>query len=58
MSTLSVRWIYVLDQDFTYNILPHLPAGWNQSCAFLDSKGRRRLEIHPNGDAKVIAGYD
>ena len=57
MSTLAVRWIYVLETEFVYNIIGHLPAGWNQGVAFLDKRGHRRLEIHPNGDLKVLAGY-
>jgi hypothetical protein len=57
MSTAAVRWIYVLEDDFVHNISHHLPGGWNQNYAFLDKKGTRRLEIHANGDAKVIKGY-
>jgi hypothetical protein len=57
MSAFTVRWIFRLSQDYIYNIRHHLPGGWNEGCAFVDRKGRRRLEIHPNGDARVIAGY-
>jgi len=57
MSQLSVKWIYVLDEDYVYNIRAHLPDDFPQGCAFVDQKGKRRLEIYPNGDAKVLARY-
>jgi len=57
MSELAVRWVYVLDRDYVYNVRSHLPPDWNEGCAFVDQKGKRRLEIHPNGDATVRAGY-
>jgi hypothetical protein len=57
MLTFSVRWIYVLDKDYVYNIIHRLPSGWNEGYAFIDKKGNRRLEIHPNGDLKVVARY-
>ena len=53
----SVRWVFSLEQDYVYNLSRYLPANWNEGCAFLDSKGKRRLEIHPNGNARVLAGY-
>jgi hypothetical protein len=53
----SVRWVFVLEQDYVYNLSRYLPSNWNEACAFLDSAGNRRLEIHPNGDARVLAGY-
>jgi hypothetical protein len=53
----SVRWVFVLEQDYVYNLSRYLPNNWNEGCAFLDSKGNRRLEIHPNGDARVLADY-
>lgn len=57
MSTTSVRWIYVLEEDVVYNILEHLPSDWSKSYAFYDKKGNRRLEIHSNGDARILSGY-
>ena len=57
MSELAVRWIFVLDEDYVYNVREYLPSGWNEGCAFVDRTGRRRLEIHPNGDARVLSGY-
>jgi hypothetical protein len=53
----AVRWIFILDQDYVYNIRRYLPSNWNEGCAFVDRNGRRRLEIHPNGDARVLEGY-
>lgn len=50
-------WIFELEADYTYNIRAHLPAGWNTGCAFMEKGGRRLLEIQPNGDACVPAGY-
>lgn len=57
MSKFAVRWVFVLDADYVYNLRAHLPADWNEGCAFVDRQGRRRLEIHPNGDARVLANY-
>jgi hypothetical protein len=57
MSTFSVRWIYILETDFVCNLSRHLPADWNEACAFEDARGCRRLEIYPNGDARIFAGY-
>ncbi len=57
MSQFAVKWVFKLDADYVYNLRRHLPADWNSGAAFLDSKGHKRLEIHPNGDARVLAGY-
>jgi hypothetical protein len=57
MSGFAVRWIFQLEADYVYNIRQHLPAEWKDGCAFVDKKGKRRLEIHPNGDARVLARY-
>jgi hypothetical protein len=57
MSQFAVKWIYVLDQDFSYNVLPYLPKDFATGYAFEDSSGTRRFEIHPDGTAKVLAGY-
>ena len=57
MSQLSVKWIFILDKDFVFNVRRHLPSGFSQGCAFVDRSGKRRLELHPDGDAKVLAGY-
>lgn len=57
MSDFSVRWIFLLEEDCCYNIKRHLPADWNSAWGFVDRKGHRRLEIHPNGDAVVLSGY-
>ncbi len=56
-SMLTVHWIYILDEDFVHNIRHHLPPDWNEGHAFLDQKGHRRMELHPNGDLRVLAGY-
>ena len=57
MSQLSVKWIFVLDQDFVFNVSSYLSKDFSEGCAFIDRSGKRRLEIHPNGDAKVLANY-
>jgi hypothetical protein len=57
MSALAVRWVFLLDADYVYNIRHHLPSNWSEGCAFIDRHGHRRLEIHPNGDARVLANY-
>jgi len=57
MSRSAAAWVFELEADYTYNIRPHLPPGWNRGCAFMEKGGRRLLEIQPNGDARVPAGY-
>ena len=57
MSRSAAAWIFELEADYTYNIRAHLPAGWHTGCAFLEKGGRRLLELQPNGDARVPAGY-
>lgn len=57
MSEFAVRWIFLLEQNYTYNLSRHLAADWHEGWAFVDRNGQRRLEIHPNGDAVVLDGY-
>ena len=57
MSQFAVKWIFVLDEDCSFNVKSHLPSDFTTGCAFEDRSGRRRLEIHPDGTAKVIAHY-
>ena len=57
MFEFTLPWIYVLDKDYLYNLRRYLPADWDDGCAFIDGNGHRRLEIHQNGDARVLAGY-
>lgn len=57
MSQFAVKWVFKLNEDYVYNLRQHLPPDWNSGVAFQDKTGRRRLEIHPNGDARVLAGY-
>jgi hypothetical protein len=58
VSEFAVRWVFVLDSDYVYNIRRYLPPDWNEGWAFEDCvKKKRRLEIHPNGDARVLANY-
>lgn len=57
MPSLTVKWVYILDADFVFNIKPYLTEPLNDGCAFVDKKGVRRLEIRPNGDAVVLKGY-
>lgn len=57
MSSLQVKWIYVLDKDFCYDIKSHLPPDFTEGCSFQDSAGRCWLEIQPNGKATVFANY-
>ncbi len=57
MCNFKLDWIYVLDQNYTYNIKKYLPTNFDQGCAFEDQTGKRWLEIHPNGDAIVLKGY-
>lgn len=57
MSALSVKWIYVLDQDYSFNLRPYLPEDFTEGCAFEDRNHHRWLEIHPDGMAVVKARY-
>ena len=57
MSLLAVKWIFVLDQDFVFDVRGQLPEDSSQGWAFVDSSGRRRLELRPDGEAKVLANY-
>lgn len=57
MSPFNVKWIYVLDEDFSFNIKSHLPRNFTQGCSFEDRSGKRRLEILPDGTATVFAHY-
>jgi hypothetical protein len=57
MSQLSLKWIFVLDENYTWNVSSHLSEILPEGCAFVDRRGNRWLEIHPNGDAKVLAQY-
>jgi hypothetical protein len=53
MSQFSVKWIYILDQNYKWE------SGFKfqEGHAFEDQTGKRRLKIHPNGEIKVLAGY-
>lgn len=57
----NVEWIFVLDKDETYDVRQYLNKDFLASnpngCAFLDRSGKRRLELHPNGVAKILATY-
>lgn len=57
MSEFAVKWVFVLDADYVYDLRRHLPSDWSEGCAFIDREGHRRLEINPNGDARVPASY-
>lgn len=57
MPIISLDWIYVLGEDFTYDMSPYLPADYREGCAFQDRKGKRRLEIRPDGTVRIPAGY-
>lgn len=57
MSRSAAAWVFELEADYTYNIRAHLPANWHTGCAFMEKGGRRLLELQPNGDARVPAGY-
>lgn len=57
MSQFFVKWIFVLDENFKCNVKPYLPADFADGCAFVDSRGKRWLEIHPDGTLRVLKGY-
>lgn len=57
MSKFAVKWIFVLDADYTIDLKAHLPPDFSQACAFEDRSGKRRLEIYPDGTAKILARY-
>ena len=45
MSELAVRWIFVLDADYLYDLRRHLPSNWSDGCAFVATQ-RPRLSLH------------
>lgn len=57
MPLISLDWIYVLGEDFTYDISKYLPANFRAGCAFQDRTGKRWLEIRPDGTVQIPAGY-
>lgn len=61
MSESSTDWIFEIDEDVVINIRHHLPPGWNDGYAFGRNRPEkpdlRLLELHPNGDLRVLAGY-
>ncbi len=57
MSDLIIRWIYVLDKNYVYSLSDHLPADWNEGRCYLDKNDKCRLEIHPDGEAHILANY-
>lgn len=57
MSAFAVRWIYVLRDDYVYNVRAHLPADWHETRWYLDRNGQPRLEINADGEARVFADY-
>jgi hypothetical protein len=57
MFDFKLEWIYILDQDFSYNIRGYLPDDFASGCAFEDASGVRRLELHSDGTVKVLATY-
>jgi hypothetical protein len=57
MSDLIIDWIYVLDENYVYDLSSHLPDGWNEGRSYQDRDGVKRLEIHSNGKAHVLTSY-
>ena len=57
MSSFNVKWIYVLDENFSFNIKRHLPDDFTSGCSFEDRDGHCWLEILPDGTATVFARY-
>jgi hypothetical protein len=57
MRILSLDWIYVLDEDFTYQPPDELRFQYPTGYAFQDRLGVRRLVLHPDGRITVLKGY-
>ena len=57
MPIIALDWIYVLGEDFTYDIGQYLPSNFSEGCAFQDRRGTRRLEIRPDGTLRIPACY-
>ena len=53
MSSLALKWIFVLDADYMW------PSGrtFAENCVYEDSSGARRLEIRKNGEIRVLKCY-
>jgi len=57
MSQLSVKWIFILERDYTVDVKPYLPPDFSADIAFEDRHGNRWLEISKDGKATVLAPY-
>jgi hypothetical protein len=57
MSLFALKWVFILDTDYTINAKAHLRKDFTTGCAFEDRKGQRRLEVYPDGTVKVLASY-
>jgi hypothetical protein len=57
MASTPIKWIYILETDFRFNISKYLPKAWNTSYAYFDARGKPRMHINANGDWVVLAGY-
>lgn len=57
MNIYSVRWIYVLENDYKIEITLPLPEKYPAGCAFEDKNGKRWLEIDAEGKPKILANY-
>ncbi len=57
MSFKKIRWIYILDHDYSYDISDFLPSGWAKNYVFFDKHNNKWLEIKSNGMAIVFKGY-
>jgi hypothetical protein len=53
VSALALKWLYVLDEDYAWQS----GRRFDEGCAFEDGRGARRLEIRPDGEIRVLAGY-
>jgi len=53
MSSLALKWIFVLDDDYAWSS----GMTFAEDYAYEDGKGKRRLEIKKNGEIRVLKGY-
>ena len=57
MSLFTLKWVFVLDADYSINAKAHLPSTFTTGVGFADQGGRRRLEVRPDGTITVFAPY-
>lgn len=57
MGSFSVKWIYVLDADYTIDLKRFYVEQFQQPLSFRDASNNEWLVLHPTGEAVIRAKY-